>query len=81
MIIDSGFTAKSGQGTPMYSRRGKSTINHYLCFTKNPEEIANQRKMLVQNREQRLMQQERGTTKTSVEQMVDRIMFVEIQRN
>jgi hypothetical protein len=37
-IIDSGFTRKSGQGTPMYSRRGKSTINSYLCFQKDPEE-------------------------------------------
>ena len=36
MIIDSGFAAKSGQGTSMYSRRGKSTINSYLCFNNNP---------------------------------------------
>lgn len=29
---------KSGQGTDMYSRRGKSTINEYLCFQEDPEE-------------------------------------------
>jgi hypothetical protein len=23
----------------MYSRRGKSTINHYLCFSRDEEEI------------------------------------------
>ncbi|CDW89399.1 UNKNOWN [Stylonychia lemnae] len=80
MIIDSGFTAKSGQGTPMYSRRGKSTINHYLCFTKNPEEIQNQRHLLVQKRQQRIAQQERGTTKSSVEQLADRILFVELEQ-
>eukprot|EP00347_Sterkiella_histriomuscorum_P000795 403374475 len=80
MIIDSGFTAKSGQGTPMYSRRGKSTINNYLCFTKNPEEIQSQRHLLVRNREKRMAQEERGTTKTSVEQLAEKILYVEVEK-
>ncbi|TNV82610.1 hypothetical protein FGO68_gene16380 [Halteria grandinella] len=37
-IIDSGFTAKSGLGTPMYSRPGKSTIDSYKCFQVDPVE-------------------------------------------
>jgi len=41
MIVDSGTSMmKSGRGTAMYSRRGKSTINEYLCFSKDPEEEA-----------------------------------------
>ncbi len=39
-IIDTGATSimKSGKGTPMYSNRGKTTINEYLCFSKDPIE-------------------------------------------
>ena len=38
-IINAGCSSmKSGQGTLMYSRRGKSTINEYLCFQEDPEE-------------------------------------------
>ena len=38
-VINAGTSSmKSGQGTSMYSRRGKSTINEYLCFQKDPEE-------------------------------------------
>lgn len=37
-VIDSGFTIRSGQGTPMYSRRGKSTIDIYKCFQVDPVE-------------------------------------------
>ena len=43
-IINAGTSAmKSGQGTHMYSRRGKSTINEYLCFQEDPEEALRRR--------------------------------------
>lgn len=34
-IIITNLCARSGKGTPMFSRRGRSTIAHYLCFRKN----------------------------------------------
>ena len=42
-IIESDFTMKSGQGTPMFSRQGKSTVNSYICFQKDPNELGKQR--------------------------------------
>ena len=43
-IINAGTSAmQSGQGTHMYSRRGKSTINEYLCFQEDPEEALRRR--------------------------------------
>jgi hypothetical protein len=32
MIVESTFMQKCGQGTPMFSRRGKSTSVQYLVF-------------------------------------------------
>ena len=54
MFVDTGFASKSGLGTPMYSRRGKSTINTYLCFSRDPEEMARRRKELLRQREERI---------------------------
>jgi len=53
-LMTSQSAARSGQGTPMYSRRGKSTINNYLCFSQDPDEIARRRAQLVRQREGRL---------------------------
>ena len=38
MIVTTSYCSRSGQGTPMYSRRGKSTINQYLCFSRETTE-------------------------------------------
>lgn len=35
MVVNTSFTSKSGEGTRMFSRQGKSTINHYLCFNES----------------------------------------------
>lgn len=51
----------------MYSRRGKSTINNYLCFSKDPEEIENKRAELVKLRARRLRKDEMLNKKSSVE--------------
>lgn len=35
MIIDTDYTQKSGQGCAMFSRRGISTIQSYMCYSVN----------------------------------------------
>jgi len=35
MLANSTYTQKSGDGTPMFSRPGKSTTYNYLCFSKD----------------------------------------------
>ena len=47
MIVSTGPSLmKSGRGTSMYSRRGKSTINEYLCFSKDPVEEAERKRQM-----------------------------------
>lgn len=44
----------------MYSRPGKSTINNYLCFNKDPQEYENVRLTLVKRREKRIRDSEKN---------------------
>jgi hypothetical protein len=47
MVVSTGPSLmRSGRGTSMYSRRGKSTINEYLCFSKDPVEEAERKRQM-----------------------------------
>ena len=47
MAIELETAMKSGKGTSMTSRRGKSTINVYKCFQRDPEEEKIERRLMM----------------------------------
>ena len=72
--------SKSGQGTPMYSRRGKSTINQYLCFSREPIDEEAQIRIMAQKKYNEKKEREKKIAEaTQMEDIAEQILSFEIE--